>query len=283
MGVRIGENFTEDMYLAKVGPGPWEGIVIANLTQLPALPQWPGLDIRVRDNTPARFAVLDETVLDLDLNKDGEMNRTFYMVAFDGKDDGQQNMTHNIIDDDLNITEDGWQNSSANESEPGKYKDFYSNEVGEREFREPMPNGGWYGGVRFAQNDEEVSWEDEPRWDILNFNDTHALLKKEKWKFDPLENITFIVKAYNFDQTPVTGANVSLLYLLQFTPFGGNYINITKPGAPEVVYVQNITDSSGFAILRLENSTWGYGEYMAVLQIETLTGEEIAYNWFKVE
>ena len=137
--------------------------------------------------------------------------------------------------------------------------------------------------MRFAENGEEISWEDEPRWDILDFNDTHALLRKDKWTFSPSENITFIIKAYNFDQTPVTDANVSLVYLLQFTPFGGNYINITEPGSPEVVYVQNITDSSGFAILRLENSTWGYGEYMAVMQVKTVTGEEIAYNWFKVE
>jgi hypothetical protein len=282
--VLIGENFTSDLYLAKVGPGPWEGIIIVNFSEILDLyPNLPGLNIRSRDNTNPMFIRLSESILNLDLDKDGYKNDEFYMVVFDDDIDGLQNLTANIVDDDLNITEDWWQNFTANASEPGKYKDFYADEFGQREFRESLPRGMWYGRARFNETVEGTPWEYTPEWDIVNFNNTHMLLRKWRWQFNVTENVTIILKAYDFDLTPIANASVSFLYMIRFTPFGGIYMNATAPSAPTVVPVQNITDSAGFAILRLENGTWAPGDYMTVLEVESNEGSEIVYNWFRME
>ncbi len=280
-GVLVGQNFTSDLYLASTGPGLWDGITVANFSEISSsYPALPGLTIRSRDNTVPRYAELNETDLKLDLNKDGDKGDKFYMIAFDDFPDGQSVYTDNIVDDDLNITEDWWQDWQTQAR-----KDFYNNETGQREFREGMPKGKWNGGARFNESSGK-SWEFEAWWEMTSFNNTNALLRKWTWRVNVSENVTVIAKATGFDQQPIANANVSVIYAMRFSPIGGIYYNSTQiaSGQPfSVNNIQNVTDSKGYAVLKLENAAWQQGDYMVALQIKSPEGTETAYTWFRIE
>ena len=281
--VTIGQNFTSDLYLAMIGPGFWEGLIIGNFSQIAGLglTHWPGVDVRIKDNTTSWFGILNESSLALDLNKDNYTNETFYMCTFDDRSDSLQQLSNNIVDDDLNITEEWWFDSNANSSLPGYYKDFYNNETVVKEYRNDLPIGSEWGGVRFGEMQEGVNWEQLPEWEIANYNNTDMLLRKGKWRFQPTENMTIIVRAYDFNQSAIPNANVSIEKLMSFGPFGGSLLNASA-GEYSVVNVMNVTDSSGWGILRLENASWQQGEYMVQIKIESGSDIERVSNWFVV-
>lgn len=273
VGVLIGQNFTSDLYLAKVGPGPWEGINVGNSS---SVPQKPGIGTRISgDATSSRFAVLNEATIGLDLNRDGAKNMSFFMLAFDDRDDGLSNLTDNVVDDDLNMTEDWWSDDSGN------YKDFYGDEAGMREQRNRLPWGAEWGNARFGEMQENVMYEQQPEWEIVSFNNTDMLLRKQMWWFLPSQNMTFMVRVYGFDQTPIANANVSVEKLLAFTPFGASSLNASA-GAYSAVPSIASTNQYGWALISLRNSTWQEGNYMAQIKIETAGNVERTYNWFMV-
>jgi hypothetical protein len=274
IGVRIGENFTQELYLAKIGTGPWDGIIIANFSQVS---QKPAVDVRTRDNTTSYFNALSESALGIDLNLDNAFNQVFYVVTFDSKDDGLQNLTDLVSDDDANITEDWW---SQNINGQDYYKDFYNNETGMREQRNSLPRGISNGNIRFGEMNNSLPWEQNPEWEILVYNNTDMLIKKSKWMINSNDNVTLIVKAYNFDQTPTQGANLTLTSIMR-TGFGFQILNSNYYTLDNV---QNVTDQYGYGIIKLApaGGSWSSGEYMITAEVRYGGSTETINQWFRV-
>lgn len=274
IGARIGENFTEELYVAKLGPNPWDGIVIANFSQVS---QKPRVDVRVRDNTTSYFKEFSESSLGIDLNLDGALDQTFYAVTFDAKENSNQTLTDVVSDDDMNITEEWW---SQNIDGEDYYKDFYNNETGMSEGRNGLPIGLSNGNIRFGEYNNSLSWEENPEWEILVYNNTDMLIRKNKWEISVAENVTLILKTYNFDQTPIQGANITLTSLMRMG-FGFHTLNSSDYILENV---QNVTDQYGYGIIKLSPViTWSSGEYMANFEVEYEGTTETVDRWFRVE
>lgn len=269
---RIGENFTSDLYLAKVGPGSGDGVLIGNFSSIAFMyPSLPGMDLRPKDNTPSYFAKLDESVLNLDLNENGVTSDVFYAVAYDDKQDSEQVLTNVLVDDDLNMTDNGWANYSANSSLPGYYKDFYGDEVGTRELNGNLPRGVWGGNIQF---NESSNW-----WDISRYNVTHTLLKMHKWPFSVNENITLTLKAFEFNQSGIPNANITIERVLQFV---SNNFPVELTGYS--VVGQNVTDSGGYVVLNINKGSWNPGNYNVRMRVDA-SGSRTETNdiWFTMQ
>ena len=278
VGVNMGENFTSDLYLAKIGPGPWDGICIGNFSQTGGYR--PAIDIRPADNTTSYFKAANESDVGLDLNMDGAMNRTYYMVAFDDIPDGLQNLTGIMVDDDMQITETWWSNSTSNE-----YMDYNMTEVGMNEQWSSLPRGVWTESIRFGESMDNVSWEMQPVWEIAAYDDidmSNMLIRKSKWEVNETENVTLITKAYYFNQTPIQGANVTIGSVFRMTPFGHDMLE--EGGNYTVTNIQNVTDAYGYSILRMSpvSASWDNGEYRVILQINNEGNIETTDNWFRI-
>jgi len=281
VGNYIGQNFTSQLYLARVGAGPWEGVIISNFSQIIPLVglSLPAIDVRPKDSTTSWFGVFNEATINLDLNKDSDKNDTFYAVTFDEREDGQQALTDIVTDDDMSITEEWWNDPNANSSLLSYYKDFYGNESGEiREYRRSLPRGSEYGSVAFGAS-SGLPQELSPEWDVATYNGSDMLLRKWKWQFLNTDNITVMARVYGFDQAAIAGANVSVEKLMSFGPFGATVLtapsNYTASSA--------LTNAYGWAVLRLQSSgSWQFGEYMVQLRIESSGKVERSYNWFRV-
>jgi hypothetical protein len=277
----IGENFTDQLYLAKVGPGPWEGISVANFSTLGALPR-PSVDVRVKDNTTSYYAIISEAVLNMDLDVDGSKTSTFYAVAFDDMDDGQQVLNSIITDDDLNITEEWWSSSNTNQSVFYK-KDFYGNEtetLGEK--RSNLPSSIWSGNIWFGQEVQGLRWEYQPQWSIKKYNGTDMLLFKDEWEINGTRNITILVNAYSFNQSAIQGAALNITAIRGNIP-GFGFMKLTEGTDYYVESVLGTTNQDGFGILRIVPSTTLMGEYMVDIQTTYSGNTETVSRWFKVK
>jgi hypothetical protein len=276
--VFAGENFTSQLYLTRLGPGPWDGISIANFSLLEALPK-PAIDIRVKDNTTSYYGVLSEAGLNLDLNMDGAKNTTFYAVAYDDLDDGQQLRNQIVVDDDVNITEEWWSSSNTNTSVLFR-KDFYSSESGGiSEKRGSLPTSIWSGNIRFGDQ-RNGSWEQQPEWRIEKYNGTDMLLLKDEWQINGTRNITILIRAYNFNQSPIQGANISIQSIRGNIP-GMGFWKLNESNYA-VLNVMNVTNQDGYGILKIiPAGTWS-GEYMVAIATAYNGNAEVTDKWFRV-
>jgi hypothetical protein len=273
-----GENFTSQLYLAKVGPGPWDGVSIGNFSLLEGLPR-PAVDVRVKDGTTSYYGVFSESSLNLDLNMDGAKNATFYAVVYDDLDDGQSVLNRVLVDDDLNMTEEWWSSSNTDSSIAYK-KDFYGNE-GESisEKTGSLSNSIWSGNIRFGDQ-RNGSWEQQPEWRIEKYNGSDMLLLKDEWQINGTRNITILARAYSFDQSPIEGANISIQSIRGNIPGMGFWkLNESNYG---VLNIMNVTNQDGYAILRIVPvGTW-LGEYMVDVQTASGSNTETTNMWFRV-
>jgi hypothetical protein len=273
LSTKIGENFTADLYLASIGSGSWEGVTIGNFSQIVSMyPNLPGIDVRPRDNTESYFANLDESVLNLDLNNDGDKSDTFYAVIYDDKEDSQSTLTKVVVDDDLKMTDGWWANFTGNSSLPEYYKDFYGNEGSDtRELDGNLPRGAWNGDIRFNESDDS--------WEISRYNITHMLLKKHRWPFGQNEDITLTMKVFEFDQSGMPDANITIEKVVKFT---SNHYPVELTGYS--VTGLNTTDSGGYAVLNLEKDSWAQGEYNIRIRVDASENRvELTDVWFRVE
>lgn len=290
----IGDNFTADEHISRLGPGPWEGISIANTSNLSGIgiTARPTMDIRVQDNTPAYFGKINESdaSLDTDVNMDGDKTDVFYMVAYDEFGDGNNVLTRMYVDDDLNITEPWWANSSNpnQEIEQGNdvsYYEFYGNEEGSMAEQEGSPpTGMWGGNIRFAAQNNSQSWEESASWNTKVYNGTTMILEKNVWRLDKSKTLSLTIKVFDFAQSPVSGANITLEKLMRFG--GGQPFTELNASAGEYTLnnVQNTTDSNGFGMIKISpNGTWlDNSEYIAELKIEYGGMEETVKEWFRM-
>jgi hypothetical protein len=276
----IGEEIMpgSELYLARIGASPWDGIVIANSSQVGVMP---GLDIIVEDNYNATFAALNESQLSVDLNLDNDTSDVFYAVTFDDYPDGTAKATSILVDDDLNITQDWW-GEGWNGSLIINPKDFYGNESGTAEVRGNMPTAMWGGSLGFAPWNDFMPYEEQPWWDIKMYNGTHMLLMKNKWSIKPEENMTFVIRAYDFDQKPIVSANLTVDKVVMFTPLGPK---VLEEGTHYVLNkVQDTTDANGYGIITIapKDGTWEYGDYMVTITVTKSGGSERVDMWFQV-
>ena len=275
----IGQNFTSDLYLAKIGPSSWDGIIIGNLSQISGLGN-PGIDVRSMDDTTSYFAKLNESVLGLDLNKNGNNDNIFYAITFDEKDDSLHDLTSVIVDDDLNITNEWWANFSGEQSLPGYYKDFYGDETGMREMRSSLPRGTWSGSIKFNES-ENMPYEQSPQWDIVLYNNTHMLLRKWRSWFTPSESITLILKTFEFNQTGIQNVSVTIDKLMYY---GSGFPTSLQPVQDYNVTGGSTTNADGYVVMKLtKNGDWQPGQYNVRIKASTGSRVETTDNWFNVQ
>ena len=267
--VSISQNFTKDLYIASLGPYPdWQGVMIANYSNLIAnnLPlPWFGWRVEEGD---VKFTIANESELNVDLNFDGDKSDVFYLTAFDEVKDGVSEITTIVIDDDLQFTQDWW---GKNET---LYYDFNEIEQGLQEMR------GWpYGDITFAAN-----WS--KRWNVLSLNDTSLLIARH-WDelrhelnlmFSNSSKIDVIVRAFDFDGTPISNANVTVERVMYFTWLGPQDANFTANTTK--------TNDEGYAIITLvpQGEGWKDGQWhMVRIKVTKETGEtEYVEDWFLV-
>ncbi|MFQ6009976.1 MAG: hypothetical protein ACE5J7_02545 [Candidatus Aenigmatarchaeota archaeon] len=277
-GTPIGGSFATDLYLGRVGPGSWDGMVIINSTGVS--PPVPAADVRAADDSPAYWSgAISEASVGLDLDMDKSLGSTFYMIGFDDREDGQQDLTNILTDDDTMITEPWWQNSSGSGA---AYTDYYGNEQASiSEQWGNAPTGIYYGNVRFAEINESYPYELRPEWNIKRYNKTDMLLFKDRWTINNTDNITFAIRIYDFDQSAIQGATAEVLTVYRFGAFGAS--KLTESTDYTVNYVQNVTDDGGYALIELAPvGAWPDGDYMLNTNVTYGSTSETVDNWFQI-
>jgi hypothetical protein len=242
----------DNYYIASLGPNTWEGISIidgSNISVGMAKPIFGNL--YMRDPTPILFKFVNESSVDIDLNMDGTLDQTYYIVAVDDLADGQQAVTRIIIDDDNEITP-MWQSTGENTA----YYDYSGNESGTIvEQWGNVPNAIWTGNLNFGPEEENrnnqsyqnIPWDQKPSWEILMFDNQDMLVSKDMWcGIDENDTLKMIVRVYNFNQSNIVGANVSINKVYRFGSMSGgiynsSYYNVTSA----------LTTSSGYAIVSI--------------------------------
>ncbi|MFW6185874.1 MAG: hypothetical protein ACOC5C_04250 [Halobacteriota archaeon] len=271
-GALIGENFTESLYLARVGPDMGRGVIVANFSstgEKPAL----GEDITTADNLHPHYKSINESSVGLDLDADGFKNKNFYVVAFDSYQDGKDNFTTIFVDDDMNIS-NPWLGTDDT-----KY-DFYSNETGMVE-QQSVPPVGDTGSLWFESTEDDS--EDIKHWNMEVFNRTDMLLFDETWEVGTNQNITIYNKAYGFDQKPISDANVTIDRMAKYTAFGRETLERGEDYTVQSVQGLNVTDEHGASLIKIvPNGTWDQSDYEIEFTIEGSAGTETGNMWFHV-
>jgi len=290
VGVTIGQNFTQQLYLAFVGPLYYDGVIAGNRSQLPALNgsfSGPGLAYYPADNTTSYFAVLNETSLAIDLDKNSTLNATFYMFAVDHWFDGLQNLTTAIVDDDLQIMDLGIGDKNGST----RQIDFTSDEIftginasWTAEQWSSLPSESWSGYARFGDDYTTREWEQQPTWNIPFYNKTHMILQKDVWRIQPNTTVSAYLTVFNFDKTKISDANVSVKQMARSTYFGYEVLSAANYS---VNTTYNKTDANGIAFLRISpNPTttrqWADGQYQVLLNAQGPGGNETLERWFCV-
>jgi hypothetical protein len=283
--VTIGQNFTADLYLAAVGPNDGDGITVGNFSALSSLglSQLPAIGgIPLADSTTSYFAVLNETALVYDLDKNSSINTTFYMLTFDSDFNSQQNLTSNLIDDDLELLP--WSLNVGGTEIPF---DFTQNETyayGNRTREQwcNLPTGIYTGCARFGDDYPNVNWEQQPSWDMPFYNNTHMLLRKSEWRVNSNQPVDILLKVYNFDQSSIPDANISVLQMARSLPWIG--FQVLPQANYTVNTTYNVTDSYGYSLLKISpaTGTWADGNYQIIASIQAPQGTETFERWFCV-
>jgi len=283
-GLTIGENFTSDLYLAGVGPNDGDGITVGNFSALTALdlPQYPAIGgIDFADETTSYFTMINESELSMDLDKNGSTDGIFYMLVFDSDFNDKKNLTSNMVDDDLEFLP--WSISEGDEDIHYDFTDYetytYENITNERWCG--LPTGIWSGCAQFGGGSPDEKWENQPHWDVPFYNITHMLLRKNKWKVDSDRPVDILLNLYNFDQSPIQGANISVTKMARASPFIGFQVLPTADYTVDETY--NVTDSYGYSLLEISPSpSWDNGEYQVIVNIQAPQGTETWERWFCV-
>jgi len=283
-----GQNFTKDLYISSIGANENDGITVGNFSQIASfgfspLPIITGMPFA--DDTTSYFNVLNETTLGFDLDKNSTKNTTFYMLAFDSEFDGKQNLTSVVVDDDLELVT--W---SVNMNGLETKIDLTSNETWANapynwmeEKWGNLPKGLSSGSVSFGGQYENRQWEQQPEWNVPFYNNTHMLIKKDGWRFNNTQSITVPMKVYNFDQTAVQGANLSIIQMATSSPWLGFQLLSSQNYTVNKTY--NSTDRYGYGMLTIQPNpsttrAWINGQYQVLIKIEAPQGTETWERWF---
>lgn len=281
VNVTSGENFTSDLYLASVGPRGGDGILVGNFSSLGSTPRPSIGSIPLADNSPAYFAVLNESALGYDLDKNGAKTTVFYALAFDSNFNEVPAPTSILIDDDLQLMPFAADNGripidfDQNES-------YIINSSGNKtaEIQRSLPSGNSDGNVQFDSRENGGNQENSPSWNVPFFNNTHLLLKQSKWNINESQPVDVLLHAFNFDMQDISGANISVR-VAKSSYRGFEYLK-------ESDYTLNrtfgATDSEGYELLKITpSSSWQMGgQYQILTTIQTSIGNETFERWFNV-
>jgi hypothetical protein len=291
-GVTIGESINSEMYLANIGPGPWEGITVGNMSNLPAGLSPPNVGLWLSDNTTSYFANTTELASGVDFNLNGQNNDTtpWYILTFDGNPDGINTRNSVLVDDDIKLTEDWW-NSNMQGGTPDQAISAYyefdasANESGVPESRNSLPSAIWSGQLCFNKTACDMQGGDwqvqmrKPQWDILYYNGSSMLIRKWSENINQGENVTLMVRVYNQTQDPLA-ANVTVEKIIRgCQPMPANTYSATS--------VITDTGMNGYGIITLSpvDGPWQNGEYMVTLRIASEADPskvERTQEWFRV-
>jgi len=135
--------------------------------------------------------------------------------------------------------------------------------------------------VRFGETSDE-DWENQPDWNVPFYNTTDMLLKKSKWKVNSNQPVDILLNIYNFDQSPISGANISITKIARSSKFFGFQVLPSSNYTIDTKY--NVTDSYGYSLLKITpiGGTWNNGEYQVVVNIQAPQGTETWERWFCV-
>ena len=98
--------------------------------------------------------------------------------------------------------------------------------------------------------------------------------------FNISDNVTFILKTYNFDHTPVINASISVEKIMKFTNTSGGFL---VEGKDYATVTSNKTDNYGYALVTIApNGTWSEGDYMVKIKIDSPGATEVKKEWFRV-
>ena len=284
IGVTIGQNFTSDLYLAAVGPNDGDGITVGNFSALTVLglPQYPAIGgIDFADDTTSYFTIVNESELNMDLDKNDSTDGVFYMIVFDSDFNDKKNLTSNLVDDDLEFLP--WSISEGDEDIHYDFTDIETYTCGNitNERWCGLPTGIWSGCAQFGGGSPNEKWENQPHWDVPFYNITHMLLRKNRWEVYSGQPVDVLLNIYNFDQTPISGANISITKMARASPFVGFQVLSTADYTVDETY--NVTDSYGYSLLKITPSTsWDNGEYQVIVKIQSPQGTETWERWFCV-
>lgn len=285
--VTFGQNFTSDLYLASVGPRDGEGIIVgnfSNLTQfgLASLPAIGGLPLA--DGTPTYFSVLNETALNYDLDKNGSKDTIFYALAFDSDFNGVNALTHLLIDDDLQLMP--WSVRQQGQPEVNVDVDnteYYNvnaslNRTSEQWMN--LPSGTSDGEAMFGADYNNAQFENQPRWNVPFYNNTHMLMKKSKWRVTSSQSVDVVIKAFDFSHNALSGANTTVS--LARSTFGG-FQRLREGDDYYVNKTYTETDSYGYNVLKIIPKTeWSNAQYQVLAEVQTTLGNETFERWFNV-
>ncbi|MCG2723162.1 hypothetical protein L6303_00260 [archaeon] len=282
--VTFGQNFTSDLYIASVGSRDGDGIIVGNFSALNASYPLPAIGgLQLADNTTSYFAVLNESALGYDLDKNGNKNNTFYALAFDSDFNNQQNLTSILIDDDVQLLPWSFRvGETETQIDFDSEESFNVNNTLSRinEMWNGLPSGISNGNARFGEDYNDTMWENQPNWDVPFYNGTHMLLKKSKWSISPAQPVDVLLKVFTFNQEPLSGANISV-NVARSTFTGFQRLEELTHFTVERTF--NTTDSYGYELIKIiPNGSWVPAQYQIVAEVQTALGNETFERWFNV-
>jgi hypothetical protein len=283
----VGQNFTTELYLASVGPRDGEGITVGNFSSiyslglpnqtLPAIGGFP-----LADGTTSYFAMLNETILGYNLDKNLSTNTTFYMLTFDSDFNGQQALTSTLIDDDLELLPWSLNSNGTETAYDFTRNEFYVYSNRTQEQWSSLPTGTWTGNARFGEDYPNVNyWEDQPNWDIPFYNNTHMILRKSEWRINASQPVDVLLKVFEFNQQAIQGANITLTQMAKASQMGFQFLSLSNY---TINKTYNVTDSYGYGLIKIMpvSGTWTSGQYQVVFNVQASAGTETLERWFCV-
>jgi hypothetical protein len=244
----------DDFYISGLGPNSWQAISISNGSSFSESIQKPVFgNLFTADNTPLYVKFVNETSNNTDYNLDGDLNDTFYIIAYDDLQDGLQVVNRIVIDDDNEITPQ-WQS----QSQPTDYYDYFGSEQGITEQWGGLPSAIWSGNLMFGPEQEDDSyrnlpWEQKAAWNVILFNNYDMLINKDAWcGINENDSLKLIIRTYGFNQSNVEGANISVSKIYKYGFMGGGLYSPSDYTASSA-----LTDSTGYGIITISpNPSW---------------------------
>ncbi len=250
----FGKPAADGLYLAWAwwGEGSVFSIEIANNTSIgtPIYNSlWDGIPIS-GDGTTA-FKKINEDSLGVDWNLDGNVGDDIYFIRFTRYQDWLDGYAEQLwFDDDYDF------------ERTGGYED------GTMEMYDRVIDGGWC-HTCFAGFDYWVG-DNRSEYSVINKDWTAGFLTllRQKWDFNVSDNVTFVFKMQKFDGSPIQYANLTMLHIRTWGPYGPIYMNtslVTVTPSPVT------TDSEGLVTITLSpHVEWEQDQWHEVMfQLKT--------------
>ncbi len=251
----FGKPAADGLYLAWAahwGEGGVFSIEIANNTSI-GTPiynsRWDRIPISGDGTT--EYRKINEDSLGIDWNLDGNVGDYIYFIRFTRYQDWLDGYAEQLwFDDDYDF------------ERTGDYED------GTMEMYDRIIDGGWC-PTCFPGFDYWVG-DNRSEYSVINKDWTAGFLTllRQKWDFNVSDNVTFVFKMQKFDGSPIQYANLTMLHIRTWGPYGPIYMNtslVTVTPSPVT------TDSEGLVTITLSpHVEWEQDQWHEVMfQLKT--------------